>query len=201
MVIHLPNVVYLFGAGVNQVVKDWGGLSPPLLGNFFNVALSLKRIKRNDQHYSKQLQGVYGYIEKYFKKPKEDLAKSTFDLETCFTLLERQIRQVQSEGRPSDFQKLVEIRFQLTSFLAEVLSEFEHFAVTSHIMRNLGRVILYEKPIILTFNYDCIMESVLEMASGVNPKIPKVCVDRVLYEHDVLPEDLPDDLLVYSHSK
>ena len=83
--IHLPNVVYLFGAGVNQVAKYWDGISPPLLSNFFNVALSMRRFR--DDHYSKQLESVYGYIEKYFRKTKDELAKSPFDLETCFTQL------------------------------------------------------------------------------------------------------------------
>jgi hypothetical protein len=193
--IHLPNVVYLFGAGVNQVVKDWDGLSPPLLNNFFNVALSKRRFR--DDHYSKQLQGVYDYIEKYFRKTKEDLAKSPFDLEICFTLLEQQIKRAQSESRTRDFQELVKIRFQLTSFIANVLSEFEHFVFLSHTMRNLGQVIFYEKPIILTFNYDCLMESVLKTASGVNPNVPKSYIDDALYEND----ELPEDLLVYSHSK
>lgn len=189
---HLPNVVYLFGAGVNQVVEDWDGLSPPLLSNFFNVALSMRRFR--DDYYSRQLESVYGYIEKYFRKTKDALAKSPFDLETCFTLLEQQIKRAESENKKEEYQKLIKINFQLISFIAEVLSEFEHFAVTSYIMRNLGRVIFYEKPVILTFNYDCLMEAVLETISGVNPNVPKSFI-----EHTPESEEIPDDLLVYSH--
>ena len=192
--INLPNVVYLFGAGVNQVVKYWDGVSPPLLSNFFNVALGMRRFR--DDHYSKQLESVYGYIEKYFRKTKDELAKSPFDLETCFTFLERQIKRAKTENMKEEFQELVKINFQLMSFIAEVLSEFEYFAVTSYTMRNLGRVIFHEKPVILTFNYDCLMEAVLETISGVNPNVPKS-----FWEHTPESEELPDDLLVYSHCK
>lgn len=73
--IHLGEIVYLLGAGVNQVVKDWDGLSPPLFNNFFSIALSKKKFR--DEHYSRQMQPVYDYIEKYFKKTKDDLAKSS----------------------------------------------------------------------------------------------------------------------------
>lgn len=191
--IHLVEIVYLLGAGVNQVVKDWDGLSPPLLTNFFNIALSKRKF--GDEHYSRQMQPVYDYIEKYFRKTKDDLAKSSFDLELCFTLLEQQIKRVERENRRTEFQELVTIRFHLISFLAEVLSEFEHFAVTSYTMRNLGRVIFHEKPTILTFNYDCLMESVLETTSGVNPNIPKSFGDPGSFEK----RELPDELLVYSH--
>jgi hypothetical protein len=193
-VIRLPNVVYLFGAGVNQVVEDWDGVSPPLLNNFFNVALSMKRFR--DDFYSKQLESVYRYIEKYFRKTKDELAKSPFDLEICFTLLDRQIKRAQSEKKNEEFQELIKINFQLIAFIAEVLSEFEYFAVMSYIMRNLARVIFYEKPVILSFNYDCLMEAVLETMSGVNPNVPKSFSERTRET-----EELSDDLLTYSYCK
>lgn len=190
---HLGEIVYLLGAGVNQAVKDWDGLSPPLLNNFFNIALS-KRKFGND-HYSSQMQHVYDYIEEYFKRTKDDLVESSFDLELCFTLLEQQIKRAERENKRIELQELVTIRFQLISFLAEVLSDFEHFAVTSYTMRNLGRVIFHEKPTVLTFNYDCLMESVLEITSGVNPNVPKSFRDPSFFEK----RELPDELLVYSH--
>ena len=191
--IHLVEIVYLLGAGVNQVAKDWDGLSPPLLTNFFNIALSKRKF--GDEHYSRQMQPVYDYIERYFRKTKDDLAKSSFDLELCFTLLEQQIKRAEQERRRTELQKLVTIRFHLISFLAEVLSEFEHFAATSYTMRNLGRVIFYEEPTIVTFNYDCLMESILELTSGVNPSVPKSFIDYSPLEE----RELPDELLVYSH--
>jgi hypothetical protein len=61
----------------------------------------------------------------------------------------------------------------LKSFLAEVLSEFEVFSSASDSMRKFGKVLYEEKPTIITFNYDCFLESAIESASGVNQSIPE----------------------------
>ena len=190
----MKEAVYILGAGVNQVVKDWDGHSPPLLNNFFNVALQKRKFM--DDHYTEQIRDVYDYIEEHFRKTKEDLANSPFDLELCFTLLAQQINQMKLEKRIDEMRGLISAKFHLESFLAEVLSDFEHFAVTSHTMRNFGRVILYEKPTIITFNYDCLMEEVLEIASGVNPSVPISFRDYRPFEEK---RDLSDEMLVYSH--
>ncbi|MFX0205276.1 MAG: hypothetical protein ACFFDT_04775 [Candidatus Hodarchaeota archaeon] len=186
-------VVYLMGAGVNQVVKDWYGHSPPLLNNFFNIAL--KKEKYSQKYYSEEIQNVYHYIEKYFKKTKNDLADFPFDLELCFTLLEHQINEAKQRENAEELKELINARFQLEGFLAEVLSDFEYFAVMSHTMRNLGKVILYEQPILITFNYDCMMELVLELASGVNISVPQTFRRHNFFEE----EELPDEMLIYSH--
>jgi hypothetical protein len=189
----MKEVVYIMGAGVNQVVRDWDGDSPPLLNNFFNVALKKRRF--NDDHYFQKIKDVYEYIEKHFKKNMTELRDFPFDLELCFTLLERQIKQAIKDGKKEELNKLVNVKFHLEAFLAEVLSDYEHFASTSYTMRNLGKVVFYEKPTIITFNYDCLMESILEMASGVNPNVPESFRDPSFFEN----RELPDELLVYSH--
>lgn len=186
-------VVYILGAGVNQVVKDWDGDAPPLLNNFFNIAL--KKRKFSDDYYSRQIREVYDYIEKCFKKTKDDLANFPFDLELCFTLLERQIKQAEQNGKIEELKRLVNIKFSLESFLAEVLSDFEHFAIGSYSMRNFGRVTLYEKPTIVSFNYDCLIENVLESAHGVRQSVPKEFMEYRPFEEG----ELPDELLIYSH--
>lgn len=190
----MKEAVYMLGAGVNQVVKDWDGDSPPLLNNFFNVAL--KKRKFSDVHYTDQIQDVYNYIRANFKKNKDDLANVPFDLELCFTYLDRQIKQAARDGKTPELKRLVNIKFSLESFLAEVLSDFEHFASMSHTMRNLGRVILYENPTIITFNYDCMMEHVLESAYGVRLSVPREFIQRGPLEET----ELPDEILTYSHS-
>jgi hypothetical protein len=190
----MKEAVYMLGAGVNQVVKDWDGDSPPLLNNFFNVAL--KKRKFSDVHYTDQIQDVYDYIQASFKKNKDDLANVPFDLELCFTYLERQIKQAARDGKTPELKRLVNIKFSLESFLAEVLSDFEHFASMSHTMRNLGRVILHENPTIITFNYDCMMEHVLESAYGVRLSVPREFMQRGPLEET----ELPDEILTYSHS-
>jgi len=189
----MKEAVYMLGAGVNQVVKDWDGVSPPLLNNFFNVAL--KKRKFSDVHYTNQIQEVYDYIRANFRKSKNDLANIPFDLELCFTYLERQIKQAARDGKTPELNRLANIKFSLESFLAEVLSDFEHFVYMSHTMRNLGRVILHENPTIITFNYDCMMEHVLESAYGVRLSVPREFMQRGPLEET----ELPDEILTYSH--
>jgi hypothetical protein len=189
----MKEAVCMLGAGVNQIVKDWDGDSPPLLNNFFNVAL--RKRKFSDVHYTDQIQDVYDYIRVNFKKNKDDLANVPFDLELCFTYLERQIKQAARDGKTSELKRLVNIKFSLESFIAEVLSDFEHFASMSHTMRNLGRVIHHENPTIITFNYDCMIEHALESAYGARLSVPREFWQREPFEET----ELPDEILTYSH--
>lgn len=100
----MKEVVYILGAGINQVVKDHEGHSPPMLNNFFNIAL--KKRKFSDNHYSERIQEVYDYINEYFRKDKNDLVDSPFDLELCFTLIERQIREARLKQDSTELSKL-----------------------------------------------------------------------------------------------
>lgn len=190
----MGETVYMLGAGVNQAVKDWYGLSPPLLNNFFNIALN--HPKFNNDAYTDKMKDVYGFIEKYWGMTRDNLVESSFDLELCFTLLEQQMKKAEHENRTQDAEDLFMISFRLKSFLAEILSEFEHFASISHTLRNLSKVILHEEPTIISFNYDCLIESVLESASGVNPNIP----NSFRHFGTDKEKELPDEMLVYSHS-
>jgi hypothetical protein len=189
----MKEIVYVMGAGLNQVMKDWDDDSPPLLDNFFNIAL--KKRKFREPYYTDKIRNVYDYIQANFKKTKDDLAEVPFDLELCFTYLERQINQAARDDRTAELRRLVNVKFNLESFLAEVLSDFEHFACMSHTIRNLGKVILHEAPTIITFNYDCMMEEILEFASGVRLSIPKEFHEIEPFEEN----ELPDEVLTYSH--
>ena len=187
----MNETVYLLGAGVNQSLKDFDNLSPPLTSNLFQPALAKR--KYSNELYTHQIQFVYDYIEKYWKKSKSDLSETPFDLEQCFTLLERQ----EDEAFERDFEeykKLKAIEFRLKSLLAEVLSEFEHWNFSLE-MHNFGRILIHENPIIITFNYDCILESAIESASGVNPSMPAEFLQLKPFEHT----EIPDELLPYSH--
>jgi hypothetical protein len=187
-------IVYLLGAGVNQSVKDWDDLRPPMIGDLFRVAL--KKRKFSDDYYTKRIQIVYDYVEKYWKKTRSDLANSRFDLEECFTLLEKQAEQAYQQKKEKEYRELMIVQFRLKSFLAEVLSEFETFAVTSQTMRNFGRVLFHENPIILTFNYDCLTEEIIELASGVKLSIPEEVMEwKGIFEK----REVPDEIVAYSH--
>jgi hypothetical protein len=191
----VKETVYILGAGVNQTVEDWDGHRPPLMSNFFNIVLQKRKFA--DKYYIEQIQDVLDYITKWkLKQSKEDLARSPFDLEMLFTFIEKQIHKAEQINDKEETRRLITIKFRLESLLAEVLSDFEFFSFTSHSMRNLGKVILYDKPTIISFNYDCLIEGALELASGVNPSLPKSFIEYHTFED----KELPDDLLAYSHN-
>jgi hypothetical protein len=187
----MNETVYLLGAGVNQSLKDFDNLSPPLISNLFQIALAKR--KYSDDSYTNRIQVVYDYIEKYWKKGKSDLSQAPFDLEQCFTLLQRQEDEC-LERDFEEYKKLKTIELRLKSLLAEVVSEFQHSGFSLE-MYNFGRILLHENPIVITFNYDCILESVIESASGVNPSIPA----EFLQWKPFVQTEMPYELLPYSH--
>lgn len=197
------NTVYLIGAGINQPVRDWDNLSPPTIGNLFQ--LGSKSRKFSDKHYIKKIQPVFDFIQKYWRRTPAELADSPFNLEECFSLLDVQIDKILNrmltfdEEEPEELGQLGEVQFRLQSFLAEFLSDFEPFAATSTVFRDLGRLILREKPTIMTFNYDTFLEEAIESASGVTENLPPEFV-KFMQERPS-HGTIPDTLLAYSHYK
>lgn len=188
----MAELVYLLGAGANQLVTDWDGLRPPLANNFFQLATRSKKF--GDEYYLKRIVLVYDYIWRYWKKTKDDLRNEPFNIEDCFTMLQLQRNKAESAEAYQEYTRLATIEFQLESFLAEYLSEFETFAVTSDLMREFGAVVYRERPTVLTLNYDCILEAVVESASGVNVDIPESFHGKPDERGEV-----PDGELPYSH--
>jgi hypothetical protein len=192
----MSHIVYLLGAGANQSIKDWDGLSPPMIRNFFQTAL--KKEEYRNEHYVERVRIVYDYIEKYWKKKISDLASSPFDLEECFTLLELQIDRARQKNI-EEYRKLWRVQFLLKSFLAGVLSEFEDFASTSYPMAVFGEVLFEQHPTILSFNYDCFTEAAIESASRVNPSIPTEVLRPPPDEWPFKKIEVKDEELAYSH--
>lgn len=188
----MSQIVYLLGAGANQVISDWNGLKPPLNNNFFKMALQSQ--KYGEAHYLNKITPVYDYISRYWKKSIDDLKNTYFNLEDCFTMLQFQRNDAERAEEHDEYVKLTRIEFLLESFLAEYLSEFEISSVLSDSMRDFGRLIYREQPTVITFNYDCILESAIESASGVNTYIPQSFQGGSFEQEEVLDDELP-----YSH--
>jgi hypothetical protein len=188
---NMAELVYLLGAGANQIV-DWHGLKPPLANNFFQMALQSDKF--SDKVYSERIAPVYDYISHFWKKGEGELRNEPFGLEDCFTMLQLQQNEAGRSEDYNEYGRLAGIEFLLESFLAEYLAEFETFAITSDLMRQFGVAVYREKPIVLTLNYDCILEAVIELASGVNVSMPQSFREGT-YEQ----EEIPDDELPYSH--
>jgi hypothetical protein len=190
----MSEIVYLLGAGVNQVVTDWEGVKAPLANNFFQMALRSNKFATED--YLDRVSSLYDYISQHWKKSIDDLRNTPFNLEDFFTFLQLQINETEQAEDFERYSQLASIEFLMESFLAEYLSEFEKFASKSDIMREFGKVIYRdrERTSFLTFNYDCILESLIELASGVNVNSPQA-FNR---NPDKLVE-IPDDELPHSH--
>ena len=188
----MSEIVYLFGAGINRGITDWDGLEPPLVTDFFQQVFHSE--KYLSEHYLKKIQDLTEFIKKFWKLTKEDLKQIPFDLEACFTLIQLQSLEAQQKGDRDTTILLSKLEYQLTSLLAEFLSEFEHFTHTSDSFGQLGKVLYKEKPLIITFNYDTLLESAIESASSVNQNIPK-SFKGAPPEEDTIPEAE----LVYSH--
>lgn len=62
------------------------------------------------------------------------------------------------------------IQFRLKSLFADVISDFEKIAKNSNVMKEFGKILHDNKPIIITFNYDCLVESSLESTAIEEPK-------------------------------
>ena len=136
---------------------------------------------------------VFDYINRYWKRSQDDLAKAPFDLEECFTLLDLQLADAVRAENQELITQLQTVDFRLKSLLAEVLGEFEHHAMTSDAMRGLGDRLYAEKPVILSFNYDVCLEAVIELASRPNINVPAA------FHGGSDGDTVPDELLTYSH--
>lgn len=192
----MAEIVYLLGAGTNQLVIDLEGLKPPLANNFFQTALQSSKF--SSEHYLDRVSSVYDYISQHWKKSLEDLRATPFNLEDIFTFLQLQINETRPASDFERYSRLTTIEFLLESFLAEYMSKFEHLASRSGTMKKFGEIIYRdrEKAAVLTFNYDCILESLIEQASAPNKNIPQ----SLRNQPDKLGEPYYDELPYSTYS-
>jgi len=88
-------------------------------------------------------------------------------------MLDLQLEEAISTNDKESFSELYTTGFKLKSLVAEILSYFEPFAWVSEVMQSFGKVLYKEKPAVLTFNYDCLVETVIEHTSGGNLSVPE----------------------------
>jgi|WetSurMetagenome_2_1015567.scaffolds.fasta_scaffold98267_3 hypothetical protein len=165
------NTLYLLGSGFNKYVEDWDNLKPPTALDFFRLFLQSKKVK--DDYYRSKVSDVFEYIELFWKKTIDDLMVDNFNLEDCFTLIEYHLNQAINKNDTALINKMVKVSFNLKAMFAEFLQDFESFVYNSETLLKFGRKLYAEKSSVLTFNYDCILESVIESASGVNISFPR----------------------------
>jgi hypothetical protein len=165
--------VYLLGAGFNQCIKDFDGLKPPLATNFFQTLF--RKEKYQDEGYLVRLSLLFEYIEKYWKKSKDDLQNQPFDLEECFTLLQLHWIEAERDKNQDKYAESANAFSLLTGLLSEVLSEFIRDPTANDLLTLFGEKVYKEEPNIISFNYDLFLENAIGSASGRHTPVATSC--------------------------
>lgn len=185
----MADTAYVLGAGINRVVDrpDSEFEKPPLMNDFFQLALngSLLYPVRSTTEDKERYQKLFDYIERFWKLSKEDLERMPFNLEECFTMLQIQRRELESESQ--EYRELLRLELDLAHLLARYLAMFEEQPLYVEVIEKFGELIYQEHSSVLTFNYDLILERALELASGDTGERPP---QTLLEPHEEVPDDL-----------
>jgi hypothetical protein len=86
----MVNTVFILGAGSNQTISNYEGLSPPLSNNFLEIAIQSEpyrsRIEAGDRT---DLHILFDYIKIKYDKTIDQLRNDSFNLEEFVTDLEK----------------------------------------------------------------------------------------------------------------
>ncbi|CAN5346694.1 hypothetical protein BH20ACI1_BH20ACI1_01330 [soil metagenome] len=196
----MSETVFMFGAGINRILIN-DGLQPPLATDFFQQIFKQKRSTRAEEFFIEERYLLFGYIERYWKLSIEQLKDKPFDLEECYTLIQLQKIDAEKKGNKDLFNELWQIESQLTILFAEYLANFHlpynldfHKPDVSKPFHLLGEVIYKEKATVITFNYDTLLEGVIQNASDANQNSPKNLTDVLFRRIEVT-----DETIAYSH--
>ena len=182
---------FLLGAGFNQLIEDWDGIRPPLAQNFFNNLLR-SRIYNNEK-FQIDSKPLFDFINQVWKKGKSALRDLPFNLESLFTYIELKFEESEMISDMESMRRYITLDYRFTSLLAQFLTEFHYFFVKSPVYLQLGRRIYDSKPNLITFNYDNILENLIETVSMPrNERPPEVYTNR---ESD----ELTEEIITYSH--
>ena len=159
----MGETTYLLGAGINRSVQGPDGLFPPLARDFFRQALRHPRI--SNEYTIPKIAPLFSFIEKYWHLTQDELKDTDFDLEECFTLLELQRRDAERLQDQDTIISTSRLEWLLTQLLLVFMFEIEHWMFSSSEFQAFGKRIFREKATVITFNYDCLLESAIEAAS------------------------------------
>jgi len=185
----MSNYLFLLGAGFNKDITDFDSINPPLSNDFFNIILNMREF--NNEHTKQKLIPLFELIQKVWHKSEIDLQSHQLNLEEVYTYL--QLKSLEPKLNP---QFYINIRELLTRAMSSCLKSFEIPCMRNPIYRNFGNILYHKKPTIITFNYDCIIERLIESASMPKRDIP------TKFLHDFkINEVIPDENILYSHFK
>lgn len=197
----MSETVFMFGAGINRILINDEGLKPPLATDFFKQIFKQKRSTRAEEFFIEERYLLFGYIERFWKLSADQLKDTKFDLEECYTLIQLQKIDAEKIGNKDLLDELSQIELQLTLLFAQYLANFKlpynfdfYKPDPSKPFHYLGEIIYKEKGTVITFNYDTLLEGVIQNASGANQNMP-----GELVEVQFRRMKLTDDVVAYSH--
>lgn len=111
---------------------------------------------------------LYDYIERNWGLGSRGLSTAEFDLEECFTRLEREERDAADRGEVAGaYYDTWKIKGQLTGLFVELLDEISFNQPPGDGgLRPLARRALEEGAAVVTFNYDTLLEQFMIAESG-----------------------------------
>lgn len=187
----MGETTYLLGAGINRGVQGPDGLFPPLARDFFRQALSHPRI--SNEYTIPKIAPLFSFIEKYWHLTQDELIDTDFDLEECFTLLELQRRDAERLQDQDTIISTSRLEWLLTQLLLVFMFEIEHWMFSSFEFQAFGKRIFREKAAVITFNYDCLLESAIEAASP-----PRLDTMKALSSRDIEDNVIREEEIGYS---
>lgn len=183
----MSNNLFLFGAGFNRDITDFDGINSPLSNDFFKVFLNKREFK--NEHIKQKLTPLLEIIQKVWHKSEIDLKIHQLNLEEVYTYL--QLKSLDSKKKTQFYINILE---SLTRVMSRCLKGFEIHCMRNPIYLNFGRMLYNKKPTIITFNYDCMLERLIELASMPSRDIPEN------FFHDFEDnEEISGENVLYSH--
>jgi hypothetical protein len=182
----MSKTVFVLGAGFNQFLEKrfqvssssdnsklslnvpskevW--CSPPMSNNFFEHVLKIESSRFNLMYGIKE--EVLNYIEGFFQYTKHDLMTKNFDLEHLFSLLDKQLNEAKEQDNKNLYIRLKKIQRHIVYAFGEVFFELEWQLPEKgrEILKKFGEIIYKTNSDVITFNYDCLAERGIELASG-----------------------------------
>ena len=163
----------------------------PLAHDFFRQALRHPLISH--EHIIELITPLLDFIEKYWHITKNELKDTDFDLEDCFTMLELQRRDADRSQDQDAFISILRVEWLLTQLLLNFMSEAEHWIFYSDEFQAFGKRLFRERATVITFNYDSLLESVIETASP-----PRLDAAKALFPSGSMDNAISDDDIAFS---
>lgn len=164
----MAQTVYVLGAGTNMVVRHRiRGVRPPLARDFFRQLHRGLNVNELAELRDRNAE-LYEYIERNWGLSCRDLSTADFDLEECFTRLEREEKDASARGEVAGtYYDTWKIKGQLTGLFAELLQEVAYNQPPGNRgLKPLARRILEDRAAVVTFNYDTLLEEAMIEESG-----------------------------------